>query len=554
MNNISQNIEPKDPSLFGLIGMPDNGAKTSVNDPQVLSFGNILNDNLAGSLDTAAKIELQLLSGNTVENDLSIMSGTKPGKTIQDNQSLDSLMANLCVPTIIPDNNILTQDVSTNNNITDSLNPQANTNQDVSNILFKIDGSGTGLPQIALAATEMSAALPILNKMAAGDILLSSDIIDEVTLQSPANGSSPNMTQIGAVGTIDRNDEVISIPQNFGFNTKNSDTVAEGIVDAINNDTTSSQKNGNLTAPNSQVFSPNTAVDNRQPLVAVVYPTTLIKNDKINTGGKERQNLASLISSPAITQSSVSNSFESEPISIIGEKASLKNNALAKAATPAVIDSEIENNDATAIGNNTERNNGLATSSVSDDNNPALEESSVDLTKDTVLGKAGMAKNTVTVLENNLKSDSITAPDTAPVKFVMPAEFNKAALKNGQTVVIKLKPESLGQIRLTLSSGPDSFVGRVVVENSAARTVIESNINQLYDQLARQGIKVDSFSVSMSGGQSGDRFAQSHSTENSRQQARWKKDYKSPAISGMSTSSASRLQTYVSAYGVNCFA
>jgi flagellar hook-length control protein FliK len=554
MNNISQKIEPKDPNLFNIIGVPDNGAKTSMNDPQVLSFGNILNDNMTGSSDTAAEIELQSLFGNTVENDLSIMSGTKPGKTIQDNQSLDSLMANLGIPVIVPDNNIPTQDVSDINSFANSLNPQVDNNQNVLNIVPQTDDFGTGLPEIALAA-DLSVAMPPAFKMAASDILLSSDMIDEVTLQSPAKGSSPNMTQIGAVNIIDRNNEVISIPRNFGFDTKKNDAVAEGIVDTTNNDTISSQKNSNLTAPNSQIFSPNTAVDNRQPLVAVVYPTTLIKNDKINTGGKDRQNLASLISSPATTQGSVSNSIESEPISIMGEKTSLKNNAQTKVATPAVVDSEIENNDATAIGNNVDKNNGLAKPSVSDDNNPALEESSVDLTKDIALGKAGMAKNTVTVLENNLKSDGSTGSDTAaPVKFVMPAEFNKAALKNGQTVVIKLKPESLGQIRLTLSSGPDSFVGRVVVENAAARTVIESNINQLYDQLARQGIRVDSFSVSMSGGQSGDRFAQSHSAENSRQQARWKKDYKSPAISGMSISSASRLQTYVSAYGVNCFA
>ena len=69
-----------------------------------------------------------------------------------------------------------------------------------------------------------------------------------------------------------------------------------------------------------------------------------------------------------------------------------------------------------------------------------------------------------------------------------------------------MEPENLGQLRLILSTHHDTVNGRLIVENNAVRTVVESNLSNLYDQLSRQGIRLENFEVSLNAGQSGQRF------------------------------------------------
>nr|MBN2278336.1 flagellar hook-length control protein FliK [candidate division Zixibacteria bacterium] len=103
-----------------------------------------------------------------------------------------------------------------------------------------------------------------------------------------------------------------------------------------------------------------------------------------------------------------------------------------------------------------------------------------------------------------------TTADTkeiTPVRFVLPDNVKSEGTNNNRTVFIKLEPEHLGTVRLTLSSHHDAICGRMVVDNSTARAAVESNLQQLFEGLSSKGIKLDSFQVSIGGGQIGQKYS-----------------------------------------------
>jgi hypothetical protein len=127
-----------------------------------------------------------------------------------------------------------------------------------------------------------------------------------------------------------------------------------------------------------------------------------------------------------------------------------------------------------------------------------------------------------------IKSAGATQADmpetlSATARFVMPLETKAANLRNGQTIMIKMEPEHLGNVRLTLSGNNDSITGRLIVENSAAQTAVESNLDDLYDQLTRHGVKIDHFEVSVGGGQIGQSYNENGSSPDVRRPIVWSK-------------------------------
>ncbi len=66
-------------------------------------------------------------------------------------------------------------------------------------------------------------------------------------------------------------------------------------------------------------------------------------------------------------------------------------------------------------------------------------------------------------------------------------------------VHIKLDPPSLGTVRMNIITSGDSVRTVIVAENHAVKQVIENNFNQLRDAMGEQGLKVDSFTVTVGG-------------------------------------------------------
>jgi flagellar hook-length control protein FliK len=78
-------------------------------------------------------------------------------------------------------------------------------------------------------------------------------------------------------------------------------------------------------------------------------------------------------------------------------------------------------------------------------------------------------------------------------------------------VHIKLDPPSLGTVRMNITTSGDTVRTVIVAENHAVKQVIENNFNQLRDAMGEQGLKVDSFTVTVGGesnpqNQSGESF------------------------------------------------
>ena len=79
---------------------------------------------------------------------------------------------------------------------------------------------------------------------------------------------------------------------------------------------------------------------------------------------------------------------------------------------------------------------------------------------------------------------------------------NKLSTRGGgaqNEVQIRLDPPSLGTVRLNITTVGDSVRTMIIAENHAVKQTIENNFNQLRDAMSEQGLKVDSFSVSVGG-------------------------------------------------------
>lgn len=66
-------------------------------------------------------------------------------------------------------------------------------------------------------------------------------------------------------------------------------------------------------------------------------------------------------------------------------------------------------------------------------------------------------------------------------------------------VHIKLDPPSLGTVRMNIITSGDTVRTVIVAENQAVKQVIENNFNQLRDAMSEQGLKIDSFTVTVGG-------------------------------------------------------
>jgi flagellar hook-length control protein FliK len=96
---------------------------------------------------------------------------------------------------------------------------------------------------------------------------------------------------------------------------------------------------------------------------------------------------------------------------------------------------------------------------------------------------------------------------------------NKISTRGGtqNEVQIRLDPPSLGTVRLNITTVGESVRTMIIAENHAVKQTIENNFNQLRDAMSDQGLKVDSFSVTVGGesrnsNQNGKQFGEGNSS------------------------------------------
>lgn len=102
-----------------------------------------------------------------------------------------------------------------------------------------------------------------------------------------------------------------------------------------------------------------------------------------------------------------------------------------------------------------------------------------------------------------ISSGILGAKGTTEAKVVNQI-LNKFSLRvNGSQgdIKIKLDPPSLGTIRMNVSTSGESVRTVVIAESHAVKQIIENNLTQLRDSMGMQGLKVDSFTVLVGGGE-----------------------------------------------------
>ncbi|MBN2227389.1 MAG: flagellar hook-length control protein FliK [candidate division Zixibacteria bacterium] len=197
--------------------------------------------------------------------------------------------------------------------------------------------------------------------------------------------------------------------------------------------------------------------------------------------------------------------------------------------------------------------------------NTEVQSSFLETVEKTNGRSAGIVSDATTVRTSDIANDHLanlnTLPvdktdpmpvksETTPVRFVMPTDIDQRPVRSGQSVTIRMEPEHLGQVRLTLSEYRDSIVGRLVVENHAARTVVESHLQMLYDQLTDRGINLDAFQVFV-GGDGSASLARRHHNENTRRTNGGSGLSISAPVGDAVASSRSDGGLYINATGVN---
>jgi|GEM_PF-5986022 flagellar hook-length control protein FliK len=100
------------------------------------------------------------------------------------------------------------------------------------------------------------------------------------------------------------------------------------------------------------------------------------------------------------------------------------------------------------------------------------------------------------------KGVSVTTRAEVPaVRFVLPENVRESIIRPGNTITLRMEPEHLGSVRLTLTAHNNTLTGRIVVESPAAKLAVESNVHILQNRLSEEGLHLEQFQVSVGGEQ-----------------------------------------------------
>jgi flagellar hook-length control protein FliK len=128
--------------------------------------------------------------------------------------------------------------------------------------------------------------------------------------------------------------------------------------------------------------------------------------------------------------------------------------------------------------------------------------------------------------QQRIKTETVAVAPVATVGTAAVAEqvvkqvsehFARHEIKTGsEQIVLRLSPENLGELKVNLRMENQRLTVEIVTENRMVRDAILQNSDTLKESLAKQNIKMDSFSVS-SGSNSNDSLA----GRNDRNQNEW---------------------------------
>ena len=149
--------------------------------------------------------------------------------------------------------------------------------------------------------------------------------------------------------------------------------------------------------------------------------------------------------------------------------------------------------------------------------NPVLESSPVSSVQSSgSMNGMNMGSGTngyaqLTNISNEIPTDSRLLESTPKAFFertVIDQIVSKVSFKvtGGQEEIkIRLEPPSLGSLQLKISVEGKTVNAVIVADNNITKEIIQSNLQQLKDSMAEQGLKLDNISVSVGDGSSRDK-------------------------------------------------
>jgi len=112
---------------------------------------------------------------------------------------------------------------------------------------------------------------------------------------------------------------------------------------------------------------------------------------------------------------------------------------------------------------------------------------------------AGLESSLTTEGSSSETGHTARSTEQQSIRFQLPDQFASALKPGSQSVTLRIDPEHLGTARLHLSLRQEMLTARVTVETPQAKAAVESSLDQLTDQLARAGVKVDQIQVNVAG-------------------------------------------------------
>ncbi|MBL8027440.1 MAG: flagellar hook-length control protein FliK, partial [Fibrobacteres bacterium] len=79
-------------------------------------------------------------------------------------------------------------------------------------------------------------------------------------------------------------------------------------------------------------------------------------------------------------------------------------------------------------------------------------------------------------------------------------KFQLIQAQHGSEIRMQLKPEHLGSVKISLEIQQDTVVARLQVDSDRVKHIVETNLQQLRDTLAEQGLKMEKCEVSVNNG------------------------------------------------------
>jgi len=153
-----------------------------------------------------------------------------------------------------------------------------------------------------------------------------------------------------------------------------------------------------------------------------------------------------------------------------------------------------------------------------------LNDKAKQQSQEHILGYEDSNTNKTNNNQNNISKFKSMIKENDVLKQVKD-KINIKNLNNKNQVEIKLKPESLGKLKIRLSVESNKLIGKILVENHQVQNYLENNLLDLKNNLVSKGLQVDQFSIESDNKNAGNQQGNQNS-DNSFQQFRDRQEHR----------------------------